>query len=121
MCIAADACHGLLGKTGAGHRPATICWQPLSRVDTLLKVSVVIFRQLAEVDQALSSGQKPAAKRPRPAAAASPPGDLSFGRLDISKCEPATPRPHTRGHVLGSTLTARSSCWRDSYLNHPIW
>ena len=43
-------------------------------------------RQLAEVDQALSSGQKPAAKRPAVAASASPAGDLSFGRLDISKC-----------------------------------
>jgi hypothetical protein len=39
------------------------------------------------VDQALSSGQKPAAERP--AAAASPAADLSFGRLDISKCASA--------------------------------
>ena len=40
------------------------------------------------MDQALSSGQKPAAKRPAAAAAATalPNGDLSFGRLDISKC-----------------------------------
>lgn len=48
-------------------------------------------RQLAEVDEALSSGQKPAAKRPQPAAA-SPAANLSFGRLNISKCECSTSR-----------------------------
>lgn len=41
-------------------------------------------RQLAEVGEVLSSGQKPAAKRPPQAL---PSGDLAFGRLDVGKSE----------------------------------
>lgn len=46
-------------------------------------------RKLAEVDQALSSGEKPPATRPAPQPASPAAADLSFGKLDVSLGKPS--------------------------------
>lgn len=67
--------------------PCCAAQKDLSHMASWTFLPLLRRRQLADVGQVLSSGQKPAAKRPRAAAPAAD-ASLSFGKLDIGTCEP---------------------------------